>query len=152
MGADHQVQVPAQQLLLHLGDGAGVLPDADLGVDGGEILEPVDEEILDGAGHRQDIQVPGVHLPDGLGPPLQLAEGQIHVGQEHLPVGVQGDLPLPPLEQGDAQLLLQPGEIPAQAGLGDMQLLGGPGQIAVPRCRTEVAQLGELHTNPSFCA
>ena len=58
-----------------------------------------------------------------------------------LGVLIEGDLAPPPLKEGDAHLLLQPGDAGAQIGLGDEQGLGGLGHIAQLGYGDEVSQL-----------
>ena len=59
------------------------------------------------------------------------------------------------LEQRRAQLLLEPADLVRQRRLGEMELLRGAREVAVPRHRLHASQLPELHAinrNPrSLC-
>ncbi len=46
----------------------------------------------------------------------------------------------------DAQLALEPAHLGREGGLGDVELLGGPGEVAMARDRLEVSELAKLHS------
>ena len=50
-----------------------------------------------------------------------------------------------PVEQLGAEILLERGDLAAQRGLGEVQLLGGTGEVAEPGHLDEAAQLLEVH-------
>ena len=50
-----------------------------------------------------------------------------------------------PVEQLGAEILLERGDLAAQRGLGEVQLLGGAGEVAEPSHLHEAAQLLQVH-------
>jgi hypothetical protein len=98
----------------------------------------------DGAGnvvlHLEDFVLRQLHQPHHLlRPPAQ----------HHSLLG-QGDSPVAPLEQGDAQLLLQLLHLPGEGGLGHMKDLGGGGNRALPDNGQIVLHGSDFHGAPSF--
>ena len=96
--------------------------------------------------HLQLPPHPRAHLPDavGHGPqalehlPALLVEAVARLRELHPLVGAQ--------EQAGAQLVLQHGQLPADGGLGHMELAGGAGDAASFGHGGKVFQLLEIHT------
>ena len=59
---------------------------------------------------------------------------------EHVSFGRQGNFAPAALEEGGAHLLLQFGDVLAHRGLGDAEVLGGPGEASLGRHHHENAQ------------
>lgn len=74
------------------------------------------------------------------------------LGEEGGTIAPQGDASAAFLEEGGAQLLLQGGHGVAQAGLGDIQALGGAAVMHLLGEDEEVAEMVDVHgeRNPLF--
>ncbi len=129
---------------------------ANLRVEFGKLLE--DHRKEEGADHRRDadldmvLPVPQVpHPVDHAFRPAQQVGGH---GQEDLPLPGDAQLAVDPLEQADPELLLQVPDGVGDRGLGDMEGLGGPGDIAaVAAYAGEVLKLVQLQGGaPPFSA
>lgn len=71
------------------------------------------------------------------------------LGQENPAVGGEPDALLAAFEQGESQVLLQLGDLPAERRLGDVQALGGTADVFVLGHGDEVAQLSQVkHVGP----
>ena len=84
----------------------------------------------------------------------QFLERLLHRRQVGRRLARQPQLARAPLEQADAELFLQPADLMADGGLGDVQLAGGTGEAEVPGGRLERPQpvqrrQGQRHRNPS---
>ncbi len=76
---------------------------------------------------------------------LRAGDDALGVGQELAPGRRQHHAARRPLEQRDAELVLQRLDLRADGRLADVQLLGGPRQLAEFGDRRKAAQLVELH-------
>jgi hypothetical protein len=83
-------------------------------------------------------------LGDGASPRVEFAEGTLDVITEELARIVQPE-PAAAVEQRCAQFVLQPGDGAAQRRLGDVQLVGCPAEVLVPRHHQELPQRVQLH-------
>ena len=134
----------------HVGGDALAEADLDAGVGVAEAGEqPGDVEVAGGqeradpdasaqdAAKLVDLRARGVDLgEDPAG-----ASGDRHAGFG------RGDAPARALEQRGAQLALEPADLVRQRRLGEVELLGGAREVAVPRHRLHASQLPELHPN-----
>ena len=87
---------------------------------------------------------PGL-APEGDHPLVQGGQGAGGAVQELLPKLRQLGVPPLPLKQGHPQLLLQLPDRVAQAGLGDVQLLGGAGVVPHLGQPDKIAQVIQIH-------
>ena len=89
----------------------------------------------------------GEFAPDGFG----VGEHAARERQQRLARDRQGAAAAGAVEQLGAEVLLERGDLAAQRGLGEVQLLGGTGEVAEPGHLDEAAQLLEVHVD-SLCA
>lgn len=142
---DGEVQAPVVQPFQHLRLVAAVKGKMDV-----RMLLPQ----TGGGAQQADVRV-AAHgdLPaqkSGVGPELGLGLVQKSddvlgpLAQEDAGLG-EDDLSLPPEEQGLAQLGFQGHELLGQGGLGDVQALGGPGDVFLPGDGEKIAQYADVH-------
>ena len=98
--------------------------------------------------HRPDHHVAGAHA----GERLHLGVGRVHLGEDPARAGDQrltglGDRhpPRGALDQGEAELLLEPADLLRERGLGDVLASRRAGEVLFVGERDEIAQLAKLH-------
>ncbi len=143
-GAQRHVDPARVQVREEIRDEAGAQGDGHPGiaaVESGQGAGQVDRGEQLG---RADPQLPPGHRGQlgQVGPgPLDLGERAARPGQHQLARGREADPARGALEQGRAELPFQPADLGGHRGLGDVQLLGGPAEPAVPHDRLEVSEL-----------
>ena len=90
-----------------------------------------------------DLATPGA-LGIALGE-LELAHGGFSFTQQRAARLGQADIPLTPDKQAGTQGALHILDLSAQGGWGNIQLLGGPREVAVPGNGQEVAEMTYFH-------
>ena len=136
-----KVELAAPQLLPRGGDLVVVVGDMDVGIGLREAEDQLLPYVVGGAAHRQHPALVGPHVGQLLLPLLQLPQGGVHMDQEALPVGVEPEAVLPPVEELHPQLPLQLGQHGGQGGLRDEQLLGRLGQVPLLGHGLKILQL-----------
>jgi D-threo-aldose 1-dehydrogenase len=105
-----------------------------------------------GVGHVADAQaalLAAAEPPAEVLQPVRVAQQGACLGQEDAAVGGQPDALLAAFEEGQAQVLLQLGDLPAERRLGDVQLLGGAADVFGLGDGDEVAELTQVkHVGP----
>lgn len=149
-----QVQLPRAQPLQH---GLAVVlheAEADPGVVGAEGVQQagdglgahgVQEAEGDLAGGRVGVGA------DLVGGPLDLGEGPFDGAEEGPPGDGQREGAAAPDEQVDAEVLLQADEGAGEGRLGDVHLLGGPGDVLGAGHAGEVREAGREQRDDVFC-
>ena len=87
------------------------------------------------------------YAPDAL---LDGAEDPGRLVVQELSGGGQADVAGGAGEEGGAELLLELADGLRERGLGDVEALGGPAEVAGLRDGGEVAKVSQLHGRPSF--
>lgn len=88
---------------------------------------------------------------DLLGGALDLGEGTFDGGEEGAAGGGEGDRTAVAGEQVDAQVLLQAGHRAREGRLGDVHLVGGPGDVLGAGDAGEVREAGRQQQRHVFC-
>ena len=123
-------------------------------VDAGMALVELDEGgrqgARDQAGRGADGETAAGHAREraGLGAGgLDVGQDALHEGEQRLAVGGEGDRALAgaPVEERHAELVLEQADLAAQAGLGQVQAGGGPGEALLLGDGEGVGQLVQLH-------
>ena len=108
----------------------------DVEVAGGQERPDPDAPAQDAA-ELVDLLARGVDL--GKDPACTRRDGAARVRRNHAAARA--------FEQRRSQLLLEPPDLVRQCRLGEVELLGGAREVAVPRHRLHASQLPELHGN-----
>jgi hypothetical protein len=85
------------------------------------------------------------HVAELGGCVVQLPEDPLDVPEEGSTVTVQAEAAPLPVEQGNADLALQPGDGTAQRWLGEVEFLGRPGHVFEPSDDPEERELQQFH-------
>ncbi len=96
---------------------------------------------------KSDDQACLLYLAEATHHRLHLVHPIEHLNRllEQQPAGIgQRQRPACPIEQRDTDLILELLDLPAERRLGDVQLLGRAGEIALPRNGDEIAELTRL--------
>lgn len=81
--------------------------------------------------------------------PVRVPQQGRGLGEEDAAVRGEAQALLAALEQGQAQVLLQLGDLPAQWRLGDVQAIGGPADVFLLGHGHEIAKLSQVkHVRP----
>ena len=145
---DAEIQQALVQPVGHILGVAAVQVEADAGVFG---PQPVDHPGDEANGLA--LPAPDVHIPaDGVLHRGELGLGLVHHGHDLLsplaqqhPLGGQIHPVAAAYQQGVPQAVLQVLDLPGQGGLGQVQVIGGPGDAALPGHRQKIAQRPYLH-------
>jgi hypothetical protein len=146
--AERHIDAARVQVSQEVRDQAGAQGDGDPGI---ALVEPgqgpgqVDRREQLG---RADPQLPPRDRGQlgQIGPgPLDLGQVAAGPGQHQFTRGREPDPAGGALEKGRAQFPFQPPDLCGHCRLGDMEVLGGPAEPAVPDDRLEVGQLAEFH-------
>ena len=116
-----------------------------MGIDRGEVSQPVGQVILNRTGNGQNILISEIEALYSIQTIVQAIKCPVHIGQKDLSIGIQYDPAFPAFEQRDTDLLLQLGEIAAEPRLRDLELFGRLGQIAQPGNCAEIVQMFKIH-------
>lgn len=106
------------------------------------------QEMPAGAVQIADLQNGGagvLRLVHPLPGPLLQVQHPLGVLQKEFPGPGQGDAAGGAMQQLDPQILFQGGDLVGDGGLGQIELLGRLGEIAVPGYRQEIAELFHSH-------
>ena len=122
----------------------------DAAVAGVELDERRGQHARDEAGRGADGEMAPGHARQGpgLGPGgLDVGHDALHERQQGAAVGGEGDPPLPraPVEEDDAELVLEQADLTGERGLGQVQPGGRPGEALLLRHGQGVGQLVQLH-------
>ena len=132
------VEERASRLLVHV--------QAQAGMPRRERLEELPEPVpgAGGEAHRHVADLAGGDRARRLDGRVRGLQGRARrLEQGHARLG-QGDAPRRALEQPRAELVLEPRDRRAQGLLGDVQPLGGAGEVQLLRDGDEIAELPEL--------
>ena len=77
----------------------------------------------------------------GLHAFVELRQRALHAAQQRLARGIEHDAPPAPLEQREAQLLLEAADLLAHRAVREVQRLGGGAQVLQPRGGTKGRQI-----------